>query len=225
MSIREAAWESLLWTTRVLLYPVHFALRIPARLLLIVTAIVPLVGLVLLGCLFWEEILDCARSLAAGTLLVSAVAFLIVVGLFVVILKVMGQLVLVGLQLIGETIMDALRGNWHPGWEVWPSLADTWDDYVAEVPRTFWRTFGPACLIALVALIVGVLAFAAYPLTKPRMVDRYVVVVGANDGREKKVVKEEVKEHFRTRTVFSLTHLKDAQPKVGDGVCLDRGGA
>lgn len=230
MSIREAAWESLLWTTRVLLYPVHFALRILARLVLIVAAIVPLVGLAFLGCLFWEEILDGARSLAEGTLLAKIVAFIFFAGLFVVILKGIGQLVLIALQLVGKTMMEALRGEWLPGWKIWPSLKGTWGDYIAKVPRTVLRTIGSACLVALAALAIGVLAWAAYPLVKPkivepgavepRIVDRYVVVVvDANDDR----AKETVIEHFRTRAVFSLTYLKDAQPQVGDGVCLEEG--
>ena len=229
MSIREGVWKSLVWTARVLLYPVHFALRILARLVLIVVAIAPLVGLVLLGYLFWQDILKGAHSLAASAMLPSAVRFLIAVGLFVVILKAMGQLFLMAIRLLGEAMMDALPGDWDPGWEVWSSLEETWGDYVAEIPGTFLRTLGSACLVALVALVVGVLAWVAYPLTKPRVVepivqqgivDRYVVlVVDANDGR----AKETVKEHFPTGPLFSLTYLKDAQPQVGDGICLEEG--
>ena len=222
-------WKSLVWTARVLLYPVHFAFRILARLVLIVAAIAPLVGLVLLGFLFWQEILKGAHSLAASSMLPSAVRFLIAVGLFVVILKAMGQLFLMAIRLLGEAMMDALPGDWDPGWEVWSSLEETWGDYVAEIPGTFLRTLGSACLVALVALVVGVLAWVAYPLTKTRVVepiveqgkvDRYVVlVVDANDGR----AKETVKEHFPTGPLFSLTYLKDAQPQVGDGICLEEG--
>lgn len=229
MSIREAVWESLVWTARILLYPVHFSFRILARLVLIVVAILPLVGLVLLGCLFWQEILDGARSLAAGSLLPNAVRFLIAVGLFVAFLKAMGQLFLIAIRLLGEAMMDALRGDWDPGWEVWPSFEGTWRDYVAEIPRIFLQTLGSACLVALVVLVVGVLAWVAYPLIKPRVVepivepgivDRYVVlVVDANDDR----AKETVKEHFPTGPLFSLTYLKDAQPQVGDGICLEEG--
>ena len=224
MSIGEAVWRSLVWTARVLLYPVHFALRILARLLLIVAAIVPLVGLVLLGCLFWEEILNGARSLAEGSPSQSAVTFILAVGLFAAILKVMGKLVLTALQLVGKTMMDALRGEWLPDWEVLSSLEDTWDDYVTEVPGTFLQTFVSACRIALAVLVVGVLVWTAYPLTRPKIVDRYVViVVDGNDGRPIETMKADVIEHFPKGPLFSLTYLKDAQPQVGDGVCLEEG--
>ena len=223
MSIREGVWKSLVWAARILLYPVHSAFRILARLVLIAAAITPLVGLVLLGWSFWEEILDCARALAEGTVLLIAVSFLIAVGLFVVILRAMGQLVLVAFKLVGKTVMDALRGNWHPGWAIIRSFVETWHEYVVEVPGTIFRTFGSACLLALVVFGVGVLAWAAYPLTKPKMVDRYIVVVDANEDRGGKTVKEEIKYHLSTRTIFSLTYLNDAQPQVGEGICLEEG--
>lgn len=223
MSIGEFVWTSLVWVVRILLYPVHFAFRILARLVLIVSAIAPIVGLVVLGWLFWQEILDSARRLAENTLLLGVVALLVAVGLFVVILKAMSQFVLAALDAIWEATMEALGGDWHPGWEVGTSFVDTWHEYVTEVPSTFLQTFVSACLLALVALAIGVLVWAAYPLTKQKMVDRYVVVVDANDGRAEEPVKKEIKAHFRTRTVFSLTYLNDAQPQKGIGVCLEDG--
>ena len=213
----------LVWLARILLYPIHSAFRILARLLLIVAAIAPLVGLVLFGWSFWEEILDCARAMTEGTLLPGAVAFLIAIGLFVVILRAMGQLVLVAFKLVGKTVMNALRGNWHPGWAIIRSFVETWHEYIVEVPGTVFRTFWSACLVALIVFGIGVLAWAAYPLTKPKMVDRYIVVVDANEDRRGKTVKEEIKYHLSTRTVFSLTYLNDAQPQKGDGICLEEG--
>lgn len=223
MSIKEAVWTFLVWAARILLYPVHSAFRILARLVLIAAAITPLVGLILLGWSFWEEILDCARALAEGTVLLIAVAFLIAVGLFVVILRAMGRLVLTALQHLGDTTMDALRGDWHPGWEIVPSLEETWRGYVREVPSTFLQTLRSACLVALVVLAVGVLVWAAYPLTKPKMVDRYIVVVDANKDHEDETAKERIIYHLSTSTIFSLTYLNDAQPQVGDGICLEEG--
>lgn len=214
-------WKSLVWTARVLLYPVHFAFRILARLVLIAAAIAPVVGLVLLVWLFWRDLLEWTRFFVDGTLLPAAVAFLVAAGLFSVILKAMGQLVLLAFKLVGETMMDALRGDWHPGWEVFPSLADTWHDYAAEAPSIFLRTFWSACLVALILLAVGVLAWAAYPLTKPKMIDRYIVVVDPNEDRPDETVKEEIKYHLSTRTVFSLTYINDAQPRQGEGICLE----
>ena len=216
-------WKSLVWAARILLYPVHSALRILARLVLIAAAIAPVVGLVLLVWLFWRDLLEWTRFFVDGTLLPAAVAFLVAAGLFSIILKVMGQLVLLAFKLVGETVMDALRGDWHPGWKVFPSLEDTWHDYVAEVPGTFLQTFWYACLVALIVLAVGVLAWAAYPLTKPKTVDRYIVVVDANEGRGGGTVKKRIKYHLSTRTVFSLTYLNDAQPQKGDGICLEKG--
>lgn len=100
---------------------------------------------------------------------------------------------------------------------------ETWHEYIVEVPGTVFRTFWSACLVALIVFGIGVLAWAAYPLTKPKMVDRYIVVVDANEDRRGKTVKEEIKYHLSTRTVFSLTYLNDAQPQKGDGICLEEG--
>ena len=221
MSIREAAWTSLVWTARALLYPVHSVFRILARLARIVAAIAPLVGLVFLGWWSWQEILDHARFLVEGTLLPGAVAFLIAIGLFAAVLSLMGKLILAALQLLGDAMMKALRGDWHPGWKVRRSFMDTWHEYVTKVPGTFLQTFWSACLVALVTLAVGILAWAAYPRNEPEMVDRYVVVVDATGGRAGGTVKEVIKVHLRTRTVFSLTYLNDAQPQEGIGICLE----
>ena len=216
-------WTSVVWTARILLYPVHSTSRLLARLMLIAAAIAPIVGLIVLGGWFWQELLDWTRFLVDGSLLPAAAAFLIAVGLFSYVLKVMGQVVVIAFKFVGKTIMDALRGSWHPGWEVTRSFAHTWRRYVVEVPRTALQTFKSACLIALMVFGFGLLLWAAYPLTEPRMVDRYVVVVDANDGRAEEPVKKEIKVHLRTRTVFSLTYLNNAQPQEGVGVCLEEG--
>ena len=72
MSIKEAVWLSLVRAAQILLYPVHFAIRVLARLLLIVAAIAPVVGLIVLTWWFWRELLDWTRFLVEGTLLAAA---------------------------------------------------------------------------------------------------------------------------------------------------------
>lgn len=214
---------SLFWVARIPMYPIHFAFRVLARLVLIAAAAAPLVGLVLLGWWFRQDLLDLTHYLAKKSFLPAAVAFLIVVGVFAVVLKAMGQLILNALKLLGEIVKDALRGNWHPGWEVISSFVGTWRDYIVKVPSTFLQTFKSTCVIALAVLGVAVLAWSAYPLTKPKMVDRYIVVVDPSDDRPEEIVKDEIKVHLSTRTIFSLTYLKDAQPQEGEGVCLEEG--
>ena len=223
MSIKEAVWLFLVRAAEILLYPVHFAIRVLARLLLIVAAIAPIVGLIVLTWWFWRELLDWTRFLVEGTLLAAAVAFLVAAGLFAVVLKEMGRLVLKAFKLVGETVMSALRGNWNPGLKVRRSFVETWRDYIAKVPGTALLTFGSACLVTLVVFGVGLLAWAAYPLTKPKMVDRYIVVVDANEDRGGGAVKRKIKYHLSTRTIFSLTYLNDAQPQEGYGICLEEG--
>lgn len=120
----------------------------------------------------------------------------------------------------------------------------TWHDNIGKIPRNLALTARRAAQVTA-AVVVGTFVVGVtipFVLRDPEVVDRYVWVVnadaeagtkplapgaeppaeaeppGANTPHEPSTT---LKAHLQNGTVFSLTHLKDAQPQTGDGICLN----
>ena len=233
MPIDERVKTPFIWAARVALYPLLLLLRVAARsALLVATALpimVPALALIALfqrfpGADFVHPLADFVLPLVEQYQILQALAFLIGGGLFAGILMAMARYAWDKFMSLVKLAREVLLGSWYPGWEILKGLEITWHDNIAQIPGHLKQAFTSAGRLTI-TLVVGVsLAVAVYPVIElePKTVDRYVAVVGVGDtSREVEVVKEEVKVYMRAGTVFSLAHLNNAQPKSGDGICLD----
>lgn len=219
---------------RAALYVSLFVLRFLARLLLIVATATPaaipfIVVFVIL--LYWPAgLVDwIVLQLGSEQILTNVVGYLIALGLFSGVLQYVVKTSCEAVKEIFTTCSKALPTGWIPiesifdreqrlGKRVIESLTATWRDNIAEIPGnmglTAWRA-----MTATTTFVAGTLLVAiAIPLLvpKPGLEDRYVWVVDAERDTQR-----EIKKHLRVDTVFSLVHLKNAQPQSGDGIGLD----
>ena len=247
-SIGDTLATFSLAAVRIVLYPLHFALRILGRLALLAMTVVPVAipflavyGLVVL----WQEN-DIGTKIASWVqedhALVTVLAYFITLGLFASFLKTLIKTFWAAVRDTLEPIWDVFRGEWVPSAEVGESLAVTWRDNIGKIPDNMALTASRAALVTL-AVVVGTIAVAVTAplvLRDPEVVDRYVWVVTADaeagaeqpDGADPPVEAETpppspppqpptLQAHLRNGTVFSLVHQENAQPKNGDGICLE----
>ena len=285
MSISEIVRMFCIWVARIALYLPLLALRVFARLLLLVVTALPILvpALALLALFQWLPDADFDRLFGEHRQFMQTITSLMGAGLFVPILKALGKYARSNFLSLVKMARDVLQGPWHPGWEVGKSFVITWRDNIAKIPGNTGRAFVSASGLTLALLGAVLLTVVAYPLVEPELktVDRYVVVVGlenddngagsggegagsggegagsggegagsggegagsggegAGSGGEGAAngddgvgnggddeLTESLKAYMRTGTVFSLSHLRDAQMKSGKqpgkGICLDK---
>ena len=224
MSIGETLRMFLVLATRIVLYLPLLALRIVARLALVVATVAPIaLPVVVVGLLYqyWPE------ELIAGILkqdyqVVRALTFLLAVGVVGALLRSIGKLSWAAFIPLAKAVEDIFRSGWSPSPEVLKSLAVTWRDNIAKIPGNLLLTLARAAYLTFLLAAFAILLAATLPLyDRSKVVDRHVVVVGAEDAEDEDT-KETIKVHMRTDTVFSLTHLKNAQLKTGEGICLEK---
>ena len=243
-SIGDTLATFSLSAVRIVLYPLHFVLRILGRLALLVATVMPVAFPFLAGValvVVWQEE-DMGTKIASWAeedhALVTGLAYFVTVGLFTTFLKTIINIFWIAVRGLIEPIRDVFRGGWIPSADVRESLSVTWRDNIGKIPRNLALTARRATQVTA-AVVVGTFVVGVtipFVLRDPEVVDRYVWVVNADAeaGTKPLAPRAEppgantpekptttLKAHLQNGTVFSLTHLKDAQPQTGDGICLN----
>lgn len=261
-SIGDTLATFSLSAVRIVLYPLHFVLRILGRLALLVATVMPVAFPFLAGAalvVVWQEE-DMGTKIASWAeedhALVTGLAYFVTVGLFSSFLKTIINIFWIAVRGLIEPIRDVFRGGWIPSADVRESLSVTWRDNIGKIPRNLALTARRAAQVTA-AVVVGTFVVGVtipFVLRDPEVVDRYVWVVNADAEAGTKPLtpgagppaeaeppeidpppveaeppgantphkpSTTLKAHLQNGTVFSLTHLKDAQPQTGDGICLN----
>lgn len=226
-SIRDELATFFVSAVRIVLYLPLLALRVSARLLLLAATVLPVAVPALAGgFLFWksEDLTDLVNQIFVGDhLLAKGMAYFVTIGLFVGFLKSVIKMFWGAVRDLLAPVLNILRSGWVPEAVVLASIATTWRDNIARIPGNFALTVRAAAL-ATAAVVAGTILVTAsipfLPSNKVEYVNRYVWVPGTV-GTATKDTQYDIKEHLRNDTIFSLIHLKDAQPTSGVGICLD----
>ena len=134
---------------------------------------------------------------------------------------------------------------WVPFAEVRESLVGTWRDNIAKIPHNLTLSAKRNALLTAVAVLGAFIVAVTIPFVlRDTKVDRYVWVATMPEGdateegstklppgvpakppqETKKAgagTREVLEAHMRNGTIFSVTHLQDAQLDDGEGICLD----
>ena len=172
---------------RIVLYPVHFALRLLGRTLLLLAMVLAVLWPVgtLFTLLLWLRDLDLTLMFEEYySQLAQAGAFLMGAGLFGWFLKLIGKSALDAFLSLVRQIRKDLGGHWIAGREIVKSLVRTWRDNFAKIPSSMWRTGKEAFHLASLLGLGTVLLIVTAPLfeREPKMVDRYIFVAGTEDA-------------------------------------------
>ena len=150
-------------------------------------------------------------------------SLLIGVGLFSWIITKLSQYAWDKLVEIYNAAKKVWVEGWTSNWKSLEGLEDGWRNYVEKkMYREAWIAFKKAHLLTI-SLMLCVFLVALYAIFGPRQTDastdgtvqtvyRYVSVV---DGGY------DIELYMKGGAVFSLAHVKDAQPQNGEGICLD----
>lgn len=214
---------------QIILFPFHFLLRIVARAFLLVStlgaALIPPILVIFVLMTFGGEALT-KRPFFVPKEIIIVYAFLGVLGMFGVILKLVWRAALSALSEIRKAMSELIKGGWlpHPALDFRKSLAVTWSRNIAALAENVTKAQFRSWQLVITLSMVLILLWLAYL----SMAEEYrwrkdvsarlhyppphVVVVGAD---------EPVASYFFQKgTVFSLPFLKDGSPRTGDGICL-----
>lgn len=175
-------WKQILGTiVQILLYPVHFAIRLIARILLVVTRSVILSVLVItiLAAKYFYSILskvfesslsehsDSMKLLSVFLDVLLSNLWIIPVSIIVLVLILHGaENLWTSLLNVNKKIVEVFRDRWFPGLDIKKSLQVTWKCYGENIGRSFMEIFTRSgrLLIILLGIIVALIGVSFFPI-------------------------------------------------------------
>ena len=230
---KVGAW--LIFVLKLLLYPIHFLLRLLARILLIVFTVAPVLIPLYAVTEIWTYAWHWVESEVPrhSQAIIGLIFLLSSLGLLANFLKQQWTTMIKALWAIVYKIWSAIADDeWMPGLDIKESLEDTWSENFSRLWSNFrdmvvasWRLVTAASLFLPVCLVVY-LPIQDFKEWQERIEARQkrieekiqeprpVVVV---DGTE------DVQYVFEKNQTFVLAHVEDADIESRAGICLDAG--
>ena len=223
------AW--LIFVIQLLLYPIHFLLRVLARSLLIVltTGFVPLLLFVVAYiwvCAWkwlqsgdWETVVGVAET-------ISLIALLSGMGLLANFLKQKGETIKKSLRdIFGIARSVVVNGAWIPGLDVEESLTRTRDENLSPIrPSVKEMSVASWQFLKASSLFLTVSMFAYLPIKDLKaQQDRIENKVEGLSPVTVTDTAENVQCLFEKNKTFVLAHVEDADLESRAGICLDDG--
>ena len=222
--------EASVWIGRCLAYPMHALFRIVARLSLLFATVAPIVLVVLLAPTVLSYIAqtisdtsgyrDVVRELDGDALRFAA--FFASLGVAGTLVVTFGDAAWARAKELRDAILNAVNGEWLPGFKVAESIGVTWSQYIVTIPRAVYNSFLSSGKIVIILLAIAAVLFVAWiGQEKPSISEdtHHVIVTPAHEAKS-----EQVRVYLRKGSVFSMLHMEDAKfssPNSGLGVCLD----
>ena len=236
VTVRESMRRFFKKTWRAVRYLCLFVWSILCHILLLTLTIAPLalpaLALFVLY-VYWETVEGYIGSFfeEEKRLAAQALSLLIGAGVLTWVITTLGKCALNQLREIGRAVGDVWSKGWSLGGKSLEKLEASWRDYIDTVPCDAWKAFKRAHLLTI-SLMLCVLLVVMYPILDPKPppqpaqtvhstqnVYRYVAMFDARDTSQGTT--DVIIQYLTPGTIFALVHKNDAQPKSGNGVCLD----
>ncbi len=231
MGIWNKVGARLIFVLKLLLYPIHFLLRVLARSLLIVltTGFVPLLLFVVAYiwvCAWkwlqsgdWETVVGVAETISLITLLSG-------MGLLANFLKQKWETIKKSLRdIFGIARSVIVDGEWIPGLDVGESLTRTRDENLSLIrPSVKDMSVASWQFLKASSLLLTVSMFAYLPIKDFK--DWQERIEGKVEQPSPIIVTdsaENVQYFFEKDKTFVLAHVEDADLESREGICLDDG--
>lgn len=240
VALRDATQAFFDWIVQGVEYSILFVWTVLCSTLLFMLTIAPigLPVLALAGLLaFWPEVEKAIQFEDTRKEIAGALSLLIGVGLFSWITTKLGQYAWDQFVKICKAAKSVLVDVWNSDWRSRKGLETAWRKYVSRKRREdLWSAFKDARRLTI-SLMSCVLLVALYATFGPKQtkapeqtrdpeqtesivqtIYRYVAVVDAEDSGPE--MSREIRLFLKSGAVFYLAHVKNAQPKEGEGICL-----
>ena len=234
VTLRESMRRFFKKTWRAIRYLCLFVWSILCHVLLLTLTIAPLalpaLALFVLY-VYWETVEGYIGSFKENERLAQALSLLIGAGVLTWIITTLGRCASEQLDEIGKAVGDVWSRGWNLGWKSLEELEKSWSDYIKTAPCNAWKAFKEAHLLTA-SLMLCVLLVVMYPMFAPKPpsppaqtvhstqnVYRYVAMFDARDTS--RGTTGVINQYMTPGTIFALVHKNNAQPKSGNGVCLD----
>lgn len=228
MKIWNKVVAALIFVIQLLLYPVHFLLRILARSLLIVftaaPVLIPLYAATEIWTYAWHWVENEVPRHSQA--IIGLIALLSSLGLLANVLKQQWKTMIKALWEIVYEIWSAIADNeWVPGLDIKESLEGTWSENFSHLWSNFrdmfvasWRLMIAASLFLPVCLAVyfPISDFNEWRNKVLEKIERPCPVIVIDTAKN-------VQYFFEKNKTFVLAHVEDADLESRKGICLDAG--
>ena len=228
MEILNKVVAALIFVIQLLLYPIHFLLRVLARSLLIVFTVAPVLIPLYAATEGWTYAWHWVENEVPrhSQAIIGLIALLSSLGLLANVLKQQWTTMVKALWEIVYEIWFAIVDNeWMPGLDVKESLEDTWDENLSHLWSNFrdvfvasWRLMIAASLFLPVCLAVyfPISDFNEWRNKVLEKIERPCPVIVIDTAKN-------VQSFFEKNKTFVLAHVEDADVNSRAGICLDDG--